>query len=50
MMNELEKLDMGDLLFWNTGDTKGHGKKLRKDSYRKNKEVQLSTMMCRGVE
>ncbi|MPC54191.1 hypothetical protein E2C01_048099 [Portunus trituberculatus] len=35
VMNGLEKLDRENLLIWDTSDTRGHGKKLRKDNCRR---------------
>ena len=36
IMKNMEVLDREDLLKWETRNTRGHGRKLRKDNYRRN--------------
>ena len=36
IMKDMEVLDREDLLKWETRNTRGHGRKLRKDNYRRN--------------
>ncbi|MPC34378.1 hypothetical protein E2C01_027763 [Portunus trituberculatus] len=45
-MNGLEKLDREDLLIWDTSDTTGHRKKLRKDNCRRDTKKFSFSQRC----
>ena len=51
VMKGMERLDREDLVNWDIRDTRGHGKKLKRDNCRREiKKTQLSSKMHRNLE